>query len=142
MYKKILLAVDLSEQTLALIAQGLRFSQKFGSELHLAHVIEPATVAYTDAPVGDFSSVQNQMIQQTEQQLSHLATESGINPARAHLLIGRIEPTLTEHINALGCELVIVGSQSSNLSKIFFGSTSSSLLRSLECDLLRIYTAE
>ena len=68
-YKKMIIAVDLSEDSapVAEAAQGLAAGS--GAELHLIHVIEPLSFAYGgDIPM-DFSGIQDEIHQQAVQQV-------------------------------------------------------------------------
>ena len=68
-YKKILVAVDLSEES-AMVAQRARsVASGVAADLHVIHVIEPLSFAYGgDIPM-DFSGIQDEIHQQAAQQL-------------------------------------------------------------------------
>ena len=68
-YKKILVAVDLSDES-AMVAQRARsVASGVDADLHVIHVIEPLSFAYGgDIPM-DFSGIQDEIHQQAAQQL-------------------------------------------------------------------------
>ena len=67
-YKKIMLAVDLTEESLKVAERATQLVNAFDAELHVVHVIEPLSLAYGgDVPM-DLSTVQEQ-IQDTLDQI-------------------------------------------------------------------------
>ena len=60
-YDKILVAIDLSEESTQVVERGRSIANHDGAELHLLHVIEPLSFAYGgDIPM-DFSGIQDEM---------------------------------------------------------------------------------
>ncbi len=63
-YSKILVAVDLSEESTEVAHRAQSIAGTDSSELHLIHVIEPLSFAYGgDIPM-DFSGIQEEIHQQ------------------------------------------------------------------------------
>lgn len=138
MYEKILLATDLSAQAEQILARAHQLAEQIHSELHIAHVVEPMSVNYSDALVVDFSSVQNQVFQQAEERLKSMAKTKGIAPERCHTLTGRTEPILCECVEQIGADLLMLGGQPNTMMRTLFGSTGVGILRGIPCDLLYI----
>ncbi|GIS18431.1 MAG: hypothetical protein CM15mP120_03470 [Pseudomonadota bacterium] len=68
-YKTVMLAVDLTEESLQVAKRATQLVQAYAAELHVVHVIEPLSLAYGgDVPM-DLSTVQEQI---QEQATSHL----------------------------------------------------------------------
>ncbi len=62
-YTKILVAIDLSEDSSVVVERARAIADLEGAELHLLHVIEPLSFAYGgDIPM-DFSSIQEEIQQ-------------------------------------------------------------------------------
>lgn len=69
-YRRIMLAVDLTEESNFVAKRAMAIAKAFAAELHVVHVIEPLSLAYGgDIPM-DLSSVQEQIHEQAK---SHLA---------------------------------------------------------------------
>ena len=78
-YKKILVAVDLSEDSTQIAQRAQAIAASSGGELHLIHVIEPLSFAYGgDIPM-DFSGIQDEIYQQASQQLERFAQSNNID---------------------------------------------------------------
>ena len=63
-YKTVMLAVDLTEESLQVAKRATQLVQAYAAELHVVHVIEPLSLAYGgDVPM-DLSTVQEQIQEQ------------------------------------------------------------------------------
>ena len=72
-YQKLILAVDLTEESNAVADRAVALAASFGAELHVVHVIEPLSLAYGgDVPM-DLSSVQEQIQEQAKSHLREFA---------------------------------------------------------------------
>jgi universal stress protein A len=82
-YRRILLAVDLTEESHRVSGQAMVLAKRFEAELHVIHVIEPLSLAYGgDIPM-DLSSVQEQIHAQAKSHLAEFATSIGVPPNTA-----------------------------------------------------------
>lgn len=77
-YRRIMLAVDLTEETNRVAERAMALAKAFDAELHLVHVIEPLVLAYGgDIPM-DLSSVQEQIHDQAKSHLAEFANTLGV----------------------------------------------------------------
>ena len=77
-YKKIMLAVDLTEESLKVAERATQLVNAFDAELHVVHVIEPLSLAYGgDVPM-DLSTVQEQIQDQAAAHLREFSATSFI----------------------------------------------------------------
>ena len=73
-YKRIMLAVDLTEETNRVAQRAVALAKAFDADLHVIHVIEPLSLAYGgDIPM-DLSSVQEQIHEQAKSHLAEFAS--------------------------------------------------------------------
>ena len=90
-YQCVVTAIDLSEESAAVVNRANDIATRNQAALHLVHVIEPLSLAYGgDIPM-DFSGVQDQLQEQAEKQLEQFGRRYQIAPERLHLMIGRPE---------------------------------------------------
>ena len=76
-YERIMLAVDLTEESRKVAERAVALSRAYGAELHVVHVIEPLSLAYGgDIPM-DLSSVQEQIHDQAKSHLAEFAATLG-----------------------------------------------------------------
>jgi universal stress protein A len=137
-YKKIVLAVDLTEESNTVAQQALALAQQGEAELHLVHVIEPLSLAYGgDVPM-DLSSVQEQIQEQAKSHLSEFATQLSVPVERQHLIFGRPESEIHRIAEEVGGDLIVVGSHGRHGLALLLGSTANGVLHGATCDVLAV----
>lgn len=137
-YKKIMLAVDLTEESTSVAARGTALAAASGAELHLVHVIEPLSVAYGgDVPM-DLSSVQEQIQEQAKSHLRDFGSRLGIEESRQHLIFGRPESEIHRIAEEQDADLIVVGSHGRHGLALLLGSTANGVLHGATCDVLAV----
>ena len=141
-YNKILVAVDLSEDSAQVAQRGHAIANNNGAELHLIHVIEPLSFAYGgDIPM-DFSGIQDEIHQQATQQLERFAESNGIDQQHQHIVLGRPEVEIHTTAKELGADLIVVGSHGRHGLALILGSTANGVLHGASCDVLAVRVGE
>jgi universal stress protein A len=137
-YTKILVAVDLSEESAQVAKRGHAIANNNSAELHLIHVIEPLSFAYGgDIPM-DFSGIQDEIHQQATQQLKRFAEANGIDEEHQHIILGRPEVEIHATAEELGADLIVVGSHGRYGLALLLGSTANGVLHGAACDVLAV----
>lgn len=137
-YDRIVLAVDLTEESNAVADRALALVEQFGSELHLVHVIEPLSLAYGgDVPM-DLSSVQEQIQEQARSHLNEFAARVNVPDDRQHLIFGRPESEIQRVADDCGADLIVVGSHGRHGLALLLGSTANGVLHGAACDVLAV----
>ena len=137
-YSKLLVAVDLSEESVEVAGKARDLADKYAAELHIIHVIEPLSFAYGgDIPM-DFSGIQDEIHQQANQQLQRFSETNDIPEANQHIVLGRPEVEIHTLAEELGTDLVVVGSHGRYGLALLMGSTANGVLHGATCDVLAI----
>ncbi len=137
-YQRILLAVDLTEESKQVAVSGTGLATAFGAELHVIHVIEPLSLAYGgDIPM-DLSSVQEQIHEQAKSHLAEFANGLGVPPDRQYLIFGRPESEIHRVAESQDMDLIIVGSHGRHGLALLLGSTANGVLHGASCDVLAV----
>ena len=109
-YRRIMLAVDLTEESNHVAERAIALAKAFDAELHLVHVIEPLSLAYGgDIPM-DLSSVQEQIHDQAKSHLAEFANRLGVPAEHQNLIFGRPESEIHRVAESSGADLIVVGS--------------------------------
>jgi universal stress protein A len=138
LYSHILLGLDLSEDSDLVAAKGANLAKQNNASLSVVHVIEPLSFAYGgDIPM-DFSSVQEEIYKQAENQMRKLGAKWDIPEERQHIVIGRPESEIHTLAYDLGADLVLVGSHGRHGLALVFGSTANGVLHGANCDVLAV----
>lgn len=137
-YRRIILAVDLTEESNAVADRARLLTQAFDAELHVVHVIEPLSLAYGgDIPM-DLSTVQDQIHEQAKSHLAEFASTLGIPEARQHLIFGRPDSEIQRTATSVGADVIVVGSHGRHGLALLLGSTANGVLHGASCDVLAV----
>ncbi|QFU76153.1 universal stress protein [Halioglobus maricola] len=137
-YSKVVVAVDLSEESELVAARARAIAAGAGCELHLVHVIEPLSFAYgVDIPM-DFSGLQDEIQEQATKQLRQFADNNGIDADHQHILLGRPEVEIHTIAEQVGADLIVVGSHGRYGLALLMGSTANGVLHGASCDVLAV----
>ncbi|MCL4106587.1 UNVERIFIED_CONTAM: hypothetical protein GTU68_009721 [Idotea baltica] len=137
-YTKILVAIDLSDDSTEIIQRGLAIAANNSAELNVIHVIEPLSFAYGgDIPM-DFSGIQDEIHQQATQQLERFGDAHSIAKSQQHIVLGRPEAEIHAEAEQLGADLIVVGSHGRHGLSLLLGSTANGVLHGALCDVLAV----
>ena len=137
-YRRILLAVDLTEESQRVAARARALAQCFQAEIHLIHVIEPLSLAYGgDIPM-DLSSVQEQIHEQAKSHLAEFAASMNVPADRQHLIFGRPEAEIHRIATEKHVDLIVVGSHGRHGIALLLGSTANGVLHGATTDVLAV----
>ncbi|MCB1731232.1 MAG: universal stress protein [Halieaceae bacterium] len=137
-YQKILVAIDLSEDSAMIFQRARAVASGTTAQLHLIHVIEPLSFAYGgDIPM-DFSGIQDEIYQQASQQLERFGTANGVDAEHRHLVMGRPEVEIHALATELDADLIVVGSHGRHGLALLMGSTANGVLHGAKRDVLAV----
>ena len=137
-YKKIMLAVDLTEESLKVAERATQLVNAFDAELHVVHVIEPLSLAYGgDVPM-DLSTVQEQIQDQAAGHLREFSASLNVPETRQHLIFGRPESEIQRTAEEAGADIIVVGSHGRHGLALLLGSTANGVLHGASCDVLAV----
>jgi len=141
-YQRVLLAVDLTEESIHVADRATALAERNSAELHVVHVIEPLSLAYGgDIPM-DISSVQDQIHEQAKRHLGEFCARHGIAPDNGHLIFGRPDGEIHRKADELAADLIVVGSHGRHGLALLLGSTANGVLHGASCDVLAVRVGE
>lgn len=137
-YQRIMLAVDLTEESNRVAQRAMALAEAWSAELHMVHVIEPLSLAYGgDIPM-DLSSVQEQIHEQAKSHLAEFAASLNVPPEHQYLIFGRPESEIQRAAEANGADVIVVGSHGRHGLALLLGSTANGVLHGATCDVLAV----
>lgn len=138
-YRKILVAIDLTDEARQVLDRALAIAENHSAELMLIHVIEPVGYAYGgDIPM-DLTDLQTQLDEKARAELKIYGEKYGIGKENQHVLVGRPEAEvhrLAEEDKEI--DLVVVGSHGRHGIQLLLGSTANGILHGATCDVLAV----
>src|SRR5690554_421755 len=137
-YKKMLVAIDLTEEAPQVLEKAKIMSEAHGASLVLVHVVEPVGYAYGgDIPM-DLTELQTQLDKAAREQLAAYGAQYGVDKTNQIVTVGRPESEIHRLVKEQAADLVIVGSHGRKGFQLLLGSTANGVLHGTECDVLAI----
>ena len=137
-YQNILVAIDLSEESSAVVERARAIADASGAQLHLMHVIEPLSFAYGgDIPM-DFSGIQEEIQQQATQQMRRFCQENNIDENHQRIVLGKPGTEIHAVAKELGSDLIVLGSHGRHGLALLMGSTANGVIHGATCDVLAV----
>ncbi len=153
--KQLLVAVDFSKNTNAVLEQATALSSALNAKLWILHVTscETQTMIYESSPFSDYApefigmpgdvqlarNLSADEIKREHQHLLGISTqlrEKGVD-AQAILLKGDAAKLILEKADDLGVEMIILGTHGHGLlHKALLGSVSEAVMRHAQCNLM------
>lgn len=141
-YTRILLALDLSEESEQLATKTAQMAKAFDAELNLIHVVEPLSFAYGgDVPM-DLTTIQEQLDDHARNKLDQYAEKIGYPIKKKIIVTGHTETEIHRAAEELNTDLIIVGSHGRHGFALLLGSTANGVLHGAKCDVLAIRVKE
>jgi nucleotide-binding universal stress UspA family protein len=142
--KKILCAVDFSDNAQKALAMASDYAQAFSADLHVVHSIPSHTIKSRWAvweAIGkiDEDRFDMQMQAEAEAELSGMIQKAGIQHS-GEVLHGFPAETICAHAEEGGYDLLVMGARGlSSIQRLLIGSTTEAVLRSSPCPVLIVH---
>jgi universal stress protein A len=136
MYKHILFATDLTDDTDYIITKVRGMRSFTGAQLSLIHVVEPLP-GYSYAYLG-IEDIEGQLMEESKAALAKLGEQLGVNIKDQWVEIGPTKSRILEVAEKVGVDLIISGSHGRHGLSLLLGSTANAILHGAKCDVLTV----
>ena len=140
MYKHILFATDLSDESDYLITKVRGMRDYTNAKLSLIHVVEPMP-GYSYAYLG-IEDIEGQLIEESRAVLDKLGEQLAIDKADRHVEVGPTKSKIQSMAEEIGADLIICGSHGRHGLSLLLGSTANAILHGSKCDVLVVRLPE
>ena len=140
MYKHILFATDLTEDTDYLIEKVRSARGLTGASLSLVHVVEPLP-GYNYAYLG-IEDIEGQLIEEARQAIEKLAEKLNVDKANVFVEVGATKNRILKIADDVKADLIICGSHGRHGLSLLLGSTANAILHGAKCDVLTVRLPE
>ena len=135
-YTNVLVALDLSSESYLPLERAIMIKEYFKASLSVIHIVNLPSPYISHAFI---SNIQEIMYEEGKKNLSNLCEQYQIPPEDQHVSIGSPMLNIIEYAKKSNINLIIVGSHSDyHLLPASLGSTATSLLSKINCDLLTV----
>jgi len=138
-YSHVLIAVDLTDESAAVVHRGLEVARRFNARVSLLHVVEfipvdPAGEALLPPPL----DLEGELVQGARQRLDTLCASLVLNDAPRRVEVGSIKAELLRVARDDKTDLIVLGSHERHGLALLLGSTEKSILHKAPCDVLAV----
>ena len=141
-YQTILVAVDLSEESDAIIKRARALAGP-ESTVHLVYVQEPMEAVYMGVvPYGPvfvgMDQVEDRLQAELKGKLADWAQKAGVDEGNTHFLTGSPAREIHRFAEEQGVDLIMLGTHGQKGVQLLLGSTANSVLHGAGCDVLAV----
>lgn len=137
-YHRILLVVDLSEDSLQIGGRARDLAATLGAELELLHVVEFMPVEPMGETLMPAVRIEDELLAGARQRLAVLAEELGIPGAQRRVECGNVKAEVVRVARERHADLIVLGSRERHGLSILVNFTEDSVLHAAPCDVLAV----
>jgi len=137
-YRRVLLVVDLSSDSLAIGRKAQGLAAALGAEVELLHVVEFVPVEPMGETLMPAVRVEQELLLQAQQRLAALAAELGLSAASRRVERGNVKAEIVRVARERHADLIILGSRERHGLSILVNLTEDTVLHAAPCDVLAI----
>ena len=141
-YKKILVAVDTTDEAEYVVKAALEIADKRNSAISIITVIRPMTDFYVNlySTLEDNAKIglESQAVKSATEWLSGLVKRYGIDESAVSVIIGTPAVEIRRLAEERDVELIVVGTHGRHGLGLMLGSTANAVLHGAPCDVLAV----
>jgi len=142
--KNVLYATDFSATSEAALLYATALCRRFGSTLHLAHVLSDTNLLLMTGGVDyvSFQTLYNDAQNIAQEKVQNIAAGLGEIPYRTYVRHGKVWTNLSRIVAENAVDLIVVGTHGrKGLGKLVLGSVAEDILRHAPCPVLTVRPA-
>jgi universal stress protein A len=136
LYRRILLVVDLSEESLSIGRRAQTLAATLNATVELLHVVEFAPVEPMGETLVPSVQIEEELVARARQRLTALAATLGLAGAPCHVESGAVKVQIVRIARERQVDLIILGSRERHGLSILLNFTEDSVLHAAPCDVL------
>ena len=137
-YKKILLVVDLSEESKRVGERAKAIAACYQSEITLLHVVEYVPVEPMGEALLPTVQIEGELVERARVKLAELADKLGLAQSPKLIETGSIKTEIVRAAQRLGANLIVLGSRERHGLAILLNFTEDTVLHAAPCDVLAV----
>lgn len=137
-YKKILLVVDLTEDSYPIGERAKSVAALYESEITLLHVVEYVPVEPMGEALLPTVQIEGELTDRARAKLAQLSTRLGLSGATQLVESGSIKAEIIRAAQRLHSDLIVLGSRERHGLAILLNFTEDTVLHAAPCDVLAV----
>lgn len=136
LYRRILLVVDLSEESLSVGRRAQALAATLNARVELLHVVEFVPVEPMGETLMPAVQIEEELLARARQRLAALAATLGLADALCHVESGGVKAQIVRLAREREVDLIVLGSRERHGLSILLNFTEDSVLHAAPCDVL------
>jgi universal stress protein A len=137
-YRRVLLVVDLTDDSFAIGRKAQALAAAAGAEVELLHVVEFVPVEPMGETLMPSVHVEEELLESARARLTALAAELGLPGASCRVETGNVKAEIVRVAREHRADLIILGSRERHGLSILVNLTEDTVLHAAPCDVLAI----
>ena len=138
MYKRILGALDLTDDSVAVAERIAVLARQCDAEAHLLHVVEFVPVEPMSDTLVPVVQIDDELIERATEQIRAIATQVGLSADRCRVESGNVKTEIVRLARAMQADLIVLGSRERHGLSILVNLTEDTVLHAAPCDVLAV----
>ena len=135
-YRRILLVVDLTEDSLGLGQRAAALAASLGAEIELLHVVEFVPVEPMGETLMPAVPIEEELLERARARLAALAAQLGLPGAQCRVESGNVKSEIVRVARERHSDLIMLGSRERHGLSILVNLTEDTVLHAAPCDVL------
>lgn len=137
-YRRILLAVDLTDDSVPVGRRAQHLAALFGAEVELLHVVEFVPVEPMGETLMPAVAIEEELVQRARTRLAALAESLGLAGAQTRVETGNVKAEIVRAAREREVDLIVLGSRERHGLSILVNLTEDAVLHGAPCDVLAV----
>jgi universal stress protein A len=137
-YRRVLLVLDLNEDSGTVGRRAVALAAAVGAELELLHVVEFVPVEPMGETIMPAVQIENELLDRATARLRGLAAELGVPDAACHVEAGNVKSEIVRIARERRADLIMLGSRERHGLSILVNLTEDTVLHAAPCDVLAV----
>ncbi|MFB3063416.1 MAG: universal stress protein [Gammaproteobacteria bacterium] len=137
-YRKILLAVDLSDDSEIIGKRAVDMANRYQAEICLVHVVEYVPVEPMGEALLPSVQIEDELVKSAKTRFEALADILGLGEAPRYVEVGNIKAEVIRVARDQECDLIVLGCRERHGLAIIINFTEDTMLHAAPCDVLAV----
>ena len=137
-YRRILLVVDLTEDSLPIGRRARAVATAVGAQIDLLHVVEYVPVEPMGETLMPAVQIEDELLDRAKQRLIALGAQIGVPETSCRVEAGNVKTEIVRIARELRTDLIVLGSRERHGLSILVNFTEDTVLHAAPCDVLAV----
>src|SRR5215475_12230257 len=137
-YRRILLVVDLTEDSLPIGRRAQALATALGAEIDVLHVVEYVPVEPMGETLMPAVQIEDELLERAKQRLTALGAQLGIPATSCRVEAGNVKGEIIRIARERHTDLIVMGSRERHGLSILVNFTEDTVLHAAPCDVLAV----